>query len=150
MILEGQAFLRSSLLVCTIRLNAHPPPPSPISKLPLFLSLRMCVAGRSYRLEGGRRGAELYDRKKALPAIHRSILSVPPLSPSPLSSSPVPPCSPSSTLLTTRLLRFLRAAAPAAADGSSGGRPFSGFACFLAGVLAAPTAAVFPFVDRLV
>jgi hypothetical protein len=52
-------------------------PPSPVSKLSLFLGLFLCFASRAYWREGwgGERGAKSYDREKAWPSISYSILS---------------------------------------------------------------------------
>jgi hypothetical protein len=61
-----------------IRLPAHPLPPSPPSKLPLFLSLPECRRSSLLTGEVGevvRRGAKSYDREKAWPSINHSILS---------------------------------------------------------------------------
>jgi len=70
--IEGQAFLRSY--------DSAPrstPPPSPVSKLPLFLSLPVRRRPSLLRGDGGRsgRGAELYYFKKAWLSINYSILS---------------------------------------------------------------------------
>ncbi len=55
--------------------------PSPVSKLPLFLSLHVCRYSSLLTGEtggGGGCGADSYDRNKAWPSINRSILSVSP------------------------------------------------------------------------
>jgi hypothetical protein len=57
-----------------IRLHAHPLPPSPVTKLYLFLSLSMCVAGRAYLTEGRGGEAKSYDGEKAWSSINHSIL----------------------------------------------------------------------------
>jgi hypothetical protein len=53
---------------CLIWLHAHPLPPFPVIKLPLFLSLPVCRRSSSLTGEGGGggRGAESYDASLAL------------------------------------------------------------------------------------
>ncbi len=74
MIYRGPGFLRSY-----VSAPRPPLPPSPVSKLPLFLSPPVCCRSSLLKGEGGGggRGAEAYDRKKALPSINHSILAAP-------------------------------------------------------------------------
>ncbi len=63
--------------ICDLFL-AHPLPPSPVSKLPLFLSLPVCRRSSlltGEKVGGGGRGVESYDRKKAWPSVIHSLLS---------------------------------------------------------------------------
>ncbi len=65
--IEAQAFLRSYEPI---------PPPSPVSKLSLFLSLPLCRRPSLYWQErAGVEPDQSYDRKKAWASINRSILS---------------------------------------------------------------------------
>jgi hypothetical protein len=58
-----------------IRLHARPLPPSPVSKLSLFLSLPVCHPSSLLTVTGeGVRGAESYDCKKVWVSIIRSLL----------------------------------------------------------------------------
>jgi hypothetical protein len=75
---RGLKDLYGARLTCVWKIRPHALPLSPVSKLPLFLSLPVC---RRLSLlmgeEGGGdgRGAKSNDRKKAWPSIHCSIHS---------------------------------------------------------------------------
>jgi hypothetical protein len=72
--IEGQAFLRGRM----IRLHAQTLPPSPISKLDRRHIGRLRKRGNLLKEEGegGGRGAESCERKKAWSSINHSILSM--------------------------------------------------------------------------
>ncbi len=55
-----------------IRLSAQPLPPSPVSKLSLFLSLPVCC--RSSLLRGGGARSQIIPPRKAWPSINHSLL----------------------------------------------------------------------------
>jgi hypothetical protein len=63
-------FYRGPGFLEMIRLLRLPLPPSPVSKLSLFLSLPVCCRSSLLTGEGGGRGAESYDRKKAWSSIN--------------------------------------------------------------------------------